>query len=77
MPPSSDRKKQPPPVSGGGCFCVSGHVAVYPRVDFAFPPAQVLADAVGGQIPFTPALADSAFRHAENRGYLTRRQQEI
>jgi hypothetical protein len=45
--------------------------------DFAFPPTQVLADAVGGQLPFAPAFADGALGHAENCGYLAGGQQAV
>jgi hypothetical protein len=57
---------------GRGPSGVSGRVAVYPRVNLSFPPSQVLADPVGGQVPFAPSLADGTLGNPEERGYLAR-----
>lgn len=43
-------------------------LAVYPRADIAFFPSQVSSDAVGGQLPFPPFVADGPFRDSEYCG---------
>ena len=49
------------PGESPSCFSLSGGVPVNPGMDFAFFPSQVLADPVGGQVPFPPFLADGPF----------------
>lgn len=51
-------------------FLLSGGVPVDPGMDFAFFPSQVLADPVGGQLPFPPFLADGALGDGQYRRYL-------
>ena len=51
-------------------FLLSGGVPVDPGMDFAFFPSQVLADPIGGQLPFLPFLADSALGDGQYYRYL-------
>lgn len=70
------RHEAPPGVTGRG-LPMSGGLAVDPGEQVAFFPAQVLADAVGGQAPGAPFVADGAFRHAQYCGYLSCGQQAV
>lgn len=52
--------------SEGHFACLRG-LAVDPGVHVAFLPSQVLADAVGGQFPFAPFVADGAFGNCRDQ----------
>ena len=73
-----EKTMTPAPASGRGSWsCVLGGLPVYPRVDVAFFPSQVSSDAVGGQLPFPPFVADGALRYCQDRGDVAGRQQPV
>jgi hypothetical protein len=71
------REWTPGPENGRGSIYVLRGLPVYPRVDVAFSPSEMLSYPVGGEFPFPPFLAYCALRDSEYCGYLARRKHAV